>query len=59
MKKVTTVELMKDGVSLGHAPLIQEKGKKAVMLHDGNEPLTFETAKLAKEEGKKYIEKFG
>ena len=45
MKKVTTIELFENGVSLGYAPLIGRKGEKSVMIFDMGKPITFKTKK--------------
>jgi len=52
MKKVTTVELMNGNVSLGHAPVIKETGKKSRMFVEDGEPVKFDTVKEAMQYGK-------
>ncbi len=54
MKKVTTVELLENNVSLGYAPVIEIKGKKPIMILEKNKPVVFKT----KKEAKKYGENF-
>ena len=53
MRKVITVELMKGKESLGHAPVIQEGGRNIMVVED-DEPVTFDTAKEAKQYGKDF-----
>lgn len=48
---VTTIELMKGDVSLGHSPVIHIKGKNPRMYTDGDEPVTFDTPKEARQYG--------
>ena len=52
MKRVTTIELMKDNISLGHAPVIKETGKKSKMFLEDGEPITFKSEKEARQYGK-------
>ena len=52
MKKVTTIELMKDNVSIGHAPIIEETGKKPRMFLEDGQPVRFDTEKEDREYGK-------
>lgn len=53
--KITTVELMRGDESLGHAPIIHEKGKRAKMvIGEDNKPKTFDTVKDAREYGKEF-----
>jgi len=56
MKKITTVELMENNVSLGHAPVIEEKGKRSQILIVDGKPITFKTTKEAKKYGNDHIE---
>lgn len=57
VKKITTVELMEDGNSIGHAPVIEYYGEdKSVMMCDGDKPITFNSAKEAKKYGSQITE---
>jgi len=52
--KITTVELVQGDKSLGHAPIIHEKGKRPKMIIEDNKPKTFDTPHEAREYGKEY-----
>lgn len=57
MKKITVIELVNTvtNESLGYAPVIEEKGKKSIMIVKDQKPLTFKTKKEAKSYGLKKI----